>query len=356
MTDLQFPARMLAWKASTDVVRMDKIPIGDPRRTIRGFVPDDKFDAPAPKLVFDDPYEEEEDHLNKVTKYWKVRDERLMRESRDRVLRGAEAAAASRKRSEDAAKKLKEAQQKAAARDLEKETEKEAGPSGNVKSKAREMPATPKKTMPKKSQVKSWSESEDEEAEEEKPQCVYCVKKKLLVCPKSERRSWAVMDGSQKVVDAARKLVEMEKRQEAGCLKVVWHDLRMFLIQVEQKAVADSVAVDARVLQMLELKSKGVEIPADIEKWIRAERSLVQRTLEDNTEDLTEWMDFIRKHMAWTNNDLYRFKDPTPPPAPPPVAVQGTKRKNNEEGRAELKKKKKKKKVVETEKDDSTLR
>ncbi|KIJ42160.1 hypothetical protein M422DRAFT_254855 [Sphaerobolus stellatus SS14] len=376
MTDLQLPARMLAWKASTDVVRMDEIPIGDPRRTVRGFVPDDKFDAPAPKLVFDDPYEEEEeeDHLNKVTKYWKVRDqERLMRESRYRELRGAEEAAKSQKRSEDAAKKLKEAQQKAAARDLEKEMEKEAGPSGNVKGKARETPATPKKTMPKKSQVESRSESEDEEAEEEKPQCVYCVKKNItcvpqvgkkvciacgrrkMKCEYFDKTAWAVMGGSQKVADAVRKLVEMEKRQEAGRLEVVWHDLRMFLIQVEQKAAADSVAADARVLQMLELKSKGVEIPADIEKRIRAECSLVQRTLEDNTEDLTERMDSIKKCTAWTNNDLYRFKDPTPPPAPPPAAVQGTKRKNDEEGCTELKKKKKKKKVVETEKDDSTL-
>lgn len=180
-----------------------------------------------------------------------------------------------------------------------------------------------------------------------------------MKCEYFDKTAWAVMDGSQKVADAVREMVKMEKRKEAGRLEVVWHDLRMFLIQVEQKAAADSVAADARVLQMLELKSKGVEIPADIEKRIRAERNLVQKTLRDNTEDLTERMDSIWKRTAWTNNGLYQFKDPTPPPAPPPpAAVQGTKRKNDdEESRAgENKKKKKKKKVVETEKDDSTLR
>ncbi|KIJ47566.1 hypothetical protein M422DRAFT_248558 [Sphaerobolus stellatus SS14] len=180
-----------------------------------------------------------------------------------------------------------------------------------------------------------------------------------MKCEYFDKTAWAVMDGNQKVANAVRELVEMEKRKEAGHLEVVWHDLRMFLIQVEQKAAADSVAADARVLQMLELKSKGVEIPADIEKRIRAERNLVQKTLDDNTEDLIERMDSIWKHTAWTNNGLYQFKDPTPPPAPPPsAAVQGTKRKNDdEESRVgEKKKKKKKKKVVETEKDDSTLR
>ncbi|KIJ51638.1 hypothetical protein M422DRAFT_243946 [Sphaerobolus stellatus SS14] len=301
MTDLQLPACMLAWKASTDVVQMVEVPIGDPRRTVQGFVPDNKFDVPAPKLVFDDPYEEEEDHLNKVTKYWKARDQkRLMRESRYRELLGAEEAAASQKQSEEAAKRLKEAQEKEAARDLEKEKEKEkgkekeAGSSSNVKGKARE------------SQPENQSESEDEEVEKEKPQCIYCVKKNItcvlqvgkkvcvacgqrkMKCEYFDKTAWAVMDGSQKVADAVRKLVEMEKCQEAGRLEVVWHDLRMFLIQVEQKAAVDSVAVDARVLQMLELKSKGVEIPADIEKRIRAECNLVQKTLEDNTEDLTE--------------------------------------------------------------------
>ncbi|KIJ32974.1 hypothetical protein M422DRAFT_265159 [Sphaerobolus stellatus SS14] len=165
---------------------MEEVPIGDPRRTIQGFVPDNKFDAPAPKLVFDDPYEEEEDRLNKVTKYWKARDqERLMRESRYRELWGAEEAAASRKRSEEAAKRLKEAQEKEATWDLEKEKEKEkgkekeAGPSRSAKGKAKES----------KRDVRSESEEEEEpEESEERPACVYCVQKKIKCEPLDGRK------------------------------------------------------------------------------------------------------------------------------------------------------------------------
>ncbi|KIJ34403.1 hypothetical protein M422DRAFT_263546, partial [Sphaerobolus stellatus SS14] len=125
----------------------------------------------------------------------------------------------------------------------EKGKEKETGPSGNVKGKAREVPATPKKTTPKKSQPKNQLESEDEEVEAEKQQCIYCVKKNITCVPQVRKKvciacgrhkmkckyfdktAWAVMDGSQKVADAVRELVEMEKCKEAGCLEVVWHDL-----------------------------------------------------------------------------------------------------------------------------------
>ncbi|KIJ54180.1 hypothetical protein M422DRAFT_241431 [Sphaerobolus stellatus SS14] len=276
MTDLQLPARMLAWKASTDVVRMEEVPIGDPRRTVQGFVPDNKFDAPAPKLIFDDPYEEEKDRLNKVTKYWRARDqERLMRESRYRELRGAEEAAASQKRTEDAAKKLKEAQEKEAARDLEKEKEKEkgkekeAGPSGSAKGKAKEVPKTPKKTTPKKSKRDVRSESEEAEESEapeestERPACVYCVQKKIkcqplagwkvcaachkrkVKCEFFDKTAWAVMDGSEKIVEAVRDLTKLERRRMAGLLEKSWYDLDICALNLEQTVDRDLMEADA---------------------------------------------------------------------------------------------------------------
>ncbi|KIJ42211.1 hypothetical protein M422DRAFT_254615 [Sphaerobolus stellatus SS14] len=315
MTDTPFPAHMLAWKASSNVICMEEILVGNPTRTVQGFAPDKEFNAPAPKLVFDDPYEDDEDHLNKVSKYWKARDkERLQREAHYKELLDAEVKAATWRKAEEITQAKEKAKEEAATREkkkgLEKEKavgpvgEKETGPSGVNKGKARELPKTPRKVTPRKSQTEVRSEFEEDE-DEDKLQCIYCMKKNITCVPKLERRSWAVMDGSQKVVDAMRELVEMEKCQEAACLEVVWHDLRMFLIQVEQRAVVDSVAADARVLQMLELKSKGVEILVDIEKRIQAERNLVQKTLEENTEDLTKWMDSIWKCTAWTNNSLY---------------------------------------------------
>ncbi|KIJ52927.1 hypothetical protein M422DRAFT_242883 [Sphaerobolus stellatus SS14] len=145
MTDLELPAHILAWKTSEEVA-------------------DDKFGRPAPKFAFDDPFEEEEDRLPKVTRYWKARDqERTQRESWYRELLGAETAAASRKRTEEAARKQREVEEEERnAKEKEKEQEKrkgkekgkgkekEAGPSGNAKGKAREVPKTPKKVTPKK--------------------------------------------------------------------------------------------------------------------------------------------------------------------------------------------------------------
>ncbi|KIJ24112.1 hypothetical protein M422DRAFT_275188 [Sphaerobolus stellatus SS14] len=139
---------MLAWKTSAEVVRMEEIPAGDPQRTVLGFEADKNFDQPAPKFNFDDPFEEEEDRLPKVTRYWKARDQvRTQRESRYRELLDAETAAASWKRAEEAAQKQREAEEeekKAKEKEKEeekrkeqekrkgKEKEKEAGPSLSI--------------------------------------------------------------------------------------------------------------------------------------------------------------------------------------------------------------------------------
>ncbi|KIJ35056.1 hypothetical protein M422DRAFT_262800 [Sphaerobolus stellatus SS14] len=271
MTDLQLPTYMLAWKASKDVIRMEEVPADDPRRTVRGFEPDKKFDRPAPKFAFDDPFEEEEDCLPKVTHYWRARgQERTQCESRYRELLGAEEAAASWKRMEEAAKALKKAQEQEAMQALEKEEEvektkekelekekgkekeaglsgsvkgkgkekekeKEAGPSGSAKGKAaKEVPKTPKKSTPKKSKHDVHSESEEEEEEEDdtdKPQsCIYCMKKKIPCVPQSgkkvcvacmwrkmkceffDKTVWAVKEGSEKVAEAVRELTKLEWR------------------------------------------------------------------------------------------------------------------------------------------------
>ncbi|KIJ26423.1 hypothetical protein M422DRAFT_272467 [Sphaerobolus stellatus SS14] len=285
MTDAPFPAHMLAWKASTDVIRMEEIPVGDPSRTVQGFTPDKKFNAPAPKLMFDDPYEDDVDCLNKVNKYWKARNKEMMqREARYKGLLDAEVeAAVQRKAREDEAARLKAAEEEAARekekeQELEKEKdtgpvkEKEAGPSGNVKGKAKEVPRTPRKVTPKKSQPEVRSESEEDD--EDKPQsCIYCVKKKIpcvsqtgkkvcvacgkrkMKCEFFDKTAWAVMDGSKQIADAMRELVGLERRREAGRLEGVWYGHQRFMMEVEQRAATDSAAADAKLLQLLELKT-----------------------------------------------------------------------------------------------------
>ncbi|KIJ40821.1 hypothetical protein M422DRAFT_256259 [Sphaerobolus stellatus SS14] len=391
MTDVPIPAHILAWKASTDVIRMGEIPSADPRRTVRGFVPDKKFDAPAPMLAFDDPYEDDEDRLNKVKKYWRARDkERMLREAHYKELLDAEVKAAERRKANENARALEKAKEEAAVQEREKEKEKEkeqaletatrnkktveledneVGPSGVNKGKAREVPRTPRKVTPRKSQTEVWSGSEGEE-DEEKPQCVNCVKKNITCVPQAgkkacitcgrrkmkyeffDKSSWAVLDGTKQVVEAVRELARLERRRDASQLEVIWHDHQRYIMEIEARAAADSSAADARMLQLLELKSKGIEVPEDLEKKIRVKQDLVQATYKERLNDLTRRMDSIQKRTAWTKNGLLRQN-----PEVPPAAAQGTKRKGDNEGdRVEGSKKKKKKKVAEAEDEESTMR
>ncbi|KIJ38319.1 hypothetical protein M422DRAFT_258965 [Sphaerobolus stellatus SS14] len=326
MTDAPFPAHMLAWKASSDVIHMEEIPVGDPSRTVQGFALDKKFNAPAPKLMFDNPYEDDADRLNKVNKYWKARDkERMQREARYKELLDAEVKATVQRkaREEEAAQEREKEQELEKEKDTEPVKEKEAGPSGNAKGKAREVPRTPRKVTPKKSQT----ENIPCVPQTGKKVCVACGKRKM----KREffdKTTWAILDGTKQVVEAG------------------------FVMEIEARATTDLGVVDTRLLQLLELKSKGIEITEDLENRIRVEREVIQRTLKEQLEDLTTRMDNIQKRTAWTKNGLPRFT-----PVVLPAAAQGTKRKGENEGdHAEGSKKKKKKKVVETEDEGSTMR
>ncbi|KIJ22630.1 hypothetical protein M422DRAFT_276909 [Sphaerobolus stellatus SS14] len=398
MTNAPIPAHILAWKASSDVICMEEIPVSDPTRTVQGFAPDKNFNVPAPKLAFDDPYEDDADCLNKVNKYWKVHDkERMQREACYKELLDAEVKAAEGRKAEENTWALEKAKEEAAGWEKEKEKEKEteqalemaawekektvelekekeAGPSGNAKGKAREVPRTPRKVTPKKSQPEVRLESEGEgEENEEKLRCICCIKKNIpcvpqvgmkvciacgkckMKCEFFDKTAWAIMDGSRQITDSVQELVGLERRREAGRLEGVWYDHQRFMMEVEQRAAMDSAAADAKMLQLLELKSKGVEILADLEKWIRMEHGLVQDTLKEHTEDLTERMDAIQKRTAWTKNRLPKLnQESTPVPLAP---VQGIKRKgDNERNRAEGSKKKKKKKVAEAADEESTMR
>ncbi|KIJ31137.1 hypothetical protein M422DRAFT_267212 [Sphaerobolus stellatus SS14] len=257
--------------------------------------------------------------VSQVNKYWKAHDkERMQREARYKELLDAEVKAAERRKADEIARAKEKAKEEAAAREKEKEKglekEKEAGPPGVNKGKAREVPKTPRKVTPKKSQTEIWLESEEDEDEDKLQSCMQCIKRKIPCVSQSGKKR--------------------------------------FMMEVETRATADLSAADARVLQLLELKSKGIEIPEDLKTRIRAERGVIQRTLNEQLEDLTVRMDSIQKHTAWSKNGLPRLT-----PEVPSAAAQGTKRKGDNEGDcAEGSKKKKKKKVVETEDEESTMR
>ncbi|KIJ37997.1 hypothetical protein M422DRAFT_259383 [Sphaerobolus stellatus SS14] len=348
---------------------MGETPSADPRRTVRGFAPDKKFDAPAPMLAFNDPYEDDEDRLNKVKKYWRTRDkERMLREAHYKELLDAEVKATEQRKADENAQALEKAKEEAAVWEREKEKEKEtAARNGEKTVEPEDNEAGPSGVT--RSQTEVWSGSEGEE-DEEKPQCVYYMKKKITCEPQAGKKvcvacaqrkmkceffnksTWAVLDGTKQVVEAMRELAGLERRRDASQLEMIWHDHQHYIMEIEALAAADSLAADARVLQLLELKSKGIEVPEDLEKRIRAERDLVQTTYKEQLNDLTGRMDNIQKCTAWTKNGLLRQN-----PEVPPAAMQGTKRKGDNEGdRMEGSKKKKKKKVAEAEDEESTMR
>ncbi|KIJ23908.1 hypothetical protein M422DRAFT_275422 [Sphaerobolus stellatus SS14] len=161
------PSHILAWKKSSEVVRMEQIPVGDPRCTVQGFEADPLFRGPVPRIDYNDPYEQDEDCLKKVTRYWAARDlERDQRTSRyDELLAAEIQASILRCEAEQAAK------------------EGIAGPSG----KGKEVPKTPRRTPRKAANVPpSDSEEEKEDSDEAPPSCVECLRKKITCVPQPD--------------------------------------------------------------------------------------------------------------------------------------------------------------------------
>ncbi|KIJ29680.1 hypothetical protein M422DRAFT_268910, partial [Sphaerobolus stellatus SS14] len=189
------PSHILAWKKSSEVVRMEQIPARDPRRTVQGFEADPLFHGPAPRIDYNDPYEQGEDCLKKVTTYWTARDASILRHE-----------------AEQAAK------------------EGMAGPSG----KGKEAPKTPRRMPRKAANVPpSDSEEEKEDSDEAPPSCVECLRKRITCVPQPgkkrscmacykrkircdflDKTAWAVLEGSKKMAESVRELAGMEKRRE----------------------------------------------------------------------------------------------------------------------------------------------
>ncbi|KIJ32737.1 hypothetical protein M422DRAFT_265366, partial [Sphaerobolus stellatus SS14] len=199
-----FPSHILAWQKSSDVVRMEEVPAGDPRRTVQGFEADSLFHGPVPRIDYNDPYEQDEDRLKKITRYWAARD--LERDQR--TLRYDE---------------LLKAESEAAERDM-------AGSSG----KGKEVPKTPRRTPRKAVNVPpSDSEEEKEDGDEAPPSCMECLRKRIPCVPQPgkkrsckachnrkircdflDKMAWAVLEGSKKMAESVRELAGMEKRRE----------------------------------------------------------------------------------------------------------------------------------------------
>ncbi|KIJ44851.1 hypothetical protein M422DRAFT_251839 [Sphaerobolus stellatus SS14] len=403
MTDLQLPAHILAWKTSEEVVHMEEISAGNPRRTVLGFQANDIFDWPGPKFAFDDPFEEEEDRLPKVTCYWKACDQERTQ---------PEEAAQKQREAQEEGEKAKEKereQEKRKEQEKEKGKEKEAGPSGNAKGKAREVsgdasrfppgtfpsgtiprvkhpleaiprgihpqhirrllwpesgrfgwrqwssvPKTPKKITPKKSKRDVHLESEEEEEEEESeecPACVYCMQKKIkcvllddwkvctachkrkVKCEFFDKTTWAVMDGSEKIAEAVQDLTRLEWHRTASLLEKSWYDMDIYALNLEQTVDRDLMEADGKVLTLLDMNSRGVEIPADVEKRIMSNWGSIVASYTTHMEHIFTRMNLIWKRTVWTKNDLPESTIGEPETDPSNrMEESGTKRKAEESG------------------------
>ncbi|KIJ39736.1 hypothetical protein M422DRAFT_257329 [Sphaerobolus stellatus SS14] len=215
------------------------------------------------------------------------------------------------RRSDDAARVLREAQEKG---------------------KGKEGPKTPKKVVARKKapesarEVSSGSEGDKEEELEEPPACIYCMKKKIkcvplagwkvcMTCQKRKMKceffkktTWAIMDGSQKIAEFVWELVALERHQMASLLEKSWYELDICALNLEQAVDKDLMEVDGRVMTLLDMKFRGLEILVELEKRIIANRSRsIVGSYTAHMEHVFEWMNAIQKRTAW-NKMVYQIQ------------------------------------------------
>ncbi|KIJ47561.1 hypothetical protein M422DRAFT_248550 [Sphaerobolus stellatus SS14] len=293
-----FPPHILAWQKSSDVVRMEEVPAGDSRRTVQGFEADPLFHGPAPRFNFNDPYEQDEDRLRKRARRY------------DELLK---------------------AELEATERDL-------AGPSG----KGKGTPKTPRRT-PRKAAIvpPSDSEEEKEDGEEAPPLCVECLRKRIPCVPQPgkkrsckachkrkircdflDKTAWAVLEGSKKMAESVRELAGMEKRREYFRLELKWYELQRYSFDLQRTGELDAAAADFRLLQMLQLKGQGLDIPEDLEEQFRMERLNIEMRVRERVDAVEKNMDEVRREAA--------FRLPSGEPADLPTP-SGKRKANDEE-------------------------
>ncbi|KIJ53868.1 hypothetical protein M422DRAFT_242134 [Sphaerobolus stellatus SS14] len=316
------PSHILAWKKSCEVVRMEQIPARDPRRTVQGFEADPLFRGPVPRIDYNDPYEQDEDCLKKVTRYWATRDlEQDQQTSRyDELLAAEMQVSILRREAEQAAK------------------EGMAGPSG----KGKEVPKTPRRTPRKAANVPpSDSKEEKEDSDEAPPSCVECLRKKITCVPQPgkkrscmacykckihcdflDKTAWAVLEGSKRMAESVRELAGMEKWREYFRLELKWYELQCYSFDLQWTGELDAAAADFRLLQMLHLKGQGLDIPEDLEERFRTERLNIKIRLRERVDAVEKSMDEVRREAG--------FRLPSGEPADSPTP-SGKRKANDEE-------------------------
>ncbi|KIJ31940.1 hypothetical protein M422DRAFT_266308 [Sphaerobolus stellatus SS14] len=149
-----------------------------------------------------------------------------------------------------------------------------------------------------------------------------------------------VIDDHQKIADSVQELVGLEQHWTASLLEKSWYDLDMCTLNLEQSVDKDLREADGRVMTLLDMKSRGVEILVEVERWIMARcGSIVQRT-------------------AWTKNGLpdSGLSETVTGPSNHVEDSENKRKAEESDSCAEgSQKKKKKKKVVESGEEDSTM-
>ncbi|KIJ35997.1 hypothetical protein M422DRAFT_261762 [Sphaerobolus stellatus SS14] len=315
----------MVWKKSSSVVHMEDILARDPRRTIMGFQADKSFIWLAPKFSFDDPNEEEEDCMSKLL--------------------DAEMVAAVWKRADETAKALRDAREKEKEKEKEKETRKEMGLSGSAKGKGKES----------KCEVHSESEEEEEEDNDKPQSCIYCVKKKIPCMPQNGKKV-CVTSVHEKVAEAMRELTKLEWCRTASLLEKSWYDLDIYTLNLEQTVDRDLMEVDGKVLTLLDMKSRRVEILPEVEKRIMTNHGSIVVLYTTHMEHIFEWMNLIQKRTVWTKNGLPDSTLGESVAGPSScVEASGNKRKAEESESHAEESDKKKRRVVDTEEENSTM-
>ncbi|KIJ42209.1 hypothetical protein M422DRAFT_254607 [Sphaerobolus stellatus SS14] len=99
-------------------------------------------------------------------------------------------------------------------------------------------------------------------------------------------------------------LLTLEKWCAASRLQRSWYELDICALNLEWAVDQDLMEVDGRVIKLLDLKSRGVEILAELEKQVFANQGSIVASYTVHMEHVFEWMNASQKQMAWTKNGL----------------------------------------------------
>ncbi|KIJ46802.1 hypothetical protein M422DRAFT_249537 [Sphaerobolus stellatus SS14] len=121
-----------------------------------------------------------------------------------------------------------------------------------------------------------------------------------MKCEYLDKTAWAVKEGAENITETVREMCKLERCRTASLLEKSWYDLDICAFNLEQMVDRDLMEADGKVLALLDMKSRGVEVPPGLEKRIMANRGSIVASYTTHMEHIFLRMNTIKKRTAWT--------------------------------------------------------